>query len=114
MIRNEAAGLIHGCTIARGAPTISHLLFTDDFYFFFKATGPEAMNMKNILMRYEQIFGQAANFNKSTVVFSPNTSDTNRVQVCDTLQVTEAHTPGKYLGLPMSIRRNKSITFKFL
>ncbi|XP_074361975.1 uncharacterized protein LOC141702168 [Apium graveolens] len=40
--RNEEAGLIHGCTMARGAPAISHLLFTYDFYFFFKATVAEA------------------------------------------------------------------------
>ena len=32
--RNEASGLIHGCTIARGAPSISHLLFADDCYLF--------------------------------------------------------------------------------
>lgn len=33
--RNEEVGLIHGCRIARGAPTISHLLFADDCYLFF-------------------------------------------------------------------------------
>lgn len=36
--RFEEANLIHGCKVARGAPSISHLLFADDCYFFFKAT----------------------------------------------------------------------------
>lgn len=35
--RNEDDGLLHGCTIVRGAPTISHLLFADDCYLFFKS-----------------------------------------------------------------------------
>lgn len=28
--RNEEAGILHGCRVARGAPSISHLLFADD------------------------------------------------------------------------------------
>lgn len=32
--RHESAGLIHGFTIARGTPTISHMLFADDCCFF--------------------------------------------------------------------------------
>lgn len=51
--RHEEIGLIRECSIARGAPSISHLLFTDDYYLFFKATGPKATIMKNILLRYE-------------------------------------------------------------
>lgn len=30
----EDVGLLHECSIARGAPSISHLLFADDCYFF--------------------------------------------------------------------------------
>lgn len=70
--RNEIAGLVYWCTIARGAPTISHLLFADDCYFFFRAVDTEANFMKRILNRYEEISGKMVNFNKSTVVFSPN------------------------------------------
>lgn len=74
----ENAGLLHGCTVARGAPTISHLLFVDDCYFFFKATGEEANVMKRILNRYADISGQMINYNKSVVTFSPNTSEVNK------------------------------------
>lgn len=72
--RNEEAGLFHGCTIARGVPTISYLLFADECYFFFKATRSEASVMKRILNQYEAISGQVVNFNKSNVTFSPNTN----------------------------------------
>lgn len=46
-------------------------------------------------------------------MFSPNTSATNRTLVYND-QVTEAHKPCKYLGLPMSVGRKKVIEFKFL
>lgn len=34
--RYEDMGSLHGCIIARWAPIISHLLFVDDCYFFFR------------------------------------------------------------------------------
>ncbi|XP_074344603.1 uncharacterized protein LOC141683750 [Apium graveolens] len=111
--RHEAMGLLHGCSIARGAPPVSHLLFADDSYFFFRATRTEALVMRNIFLKYERISGQAINFNKSSVVFSLNTTCTNRSEVCGILQVHEVSTPGNYLGLPMHIGRRKNIAFKF-
>lgn len=81
--RNEDVGLLHGCTIARGAPKISHLLFTDDCYIFFRATKTEANIMKRILCRYESISGQMINYGKSSVTFSSNTPTCNRKEVCD-------------------------------
>lgn len=64
-------GLLHGCRIARRAPAVSHLLFADDCYFFFKAVKTEARVMKQIINRYESLSGQAVNFNKSTITVSP-------------------------------------------
>ncbi|WOG90771.1 hypothetical protein DCAR_0310016 [Daucus carota subsp. sativus] len=112
--RNEEAGLIHGCSVARGAPAISHLLFADDCYFFFKAIESEARVMKNIIKRYEELSGQAINFQKSTITFSPNTSQVNREAICGILEVSERSTPGKYLGLPMDVGRRKNEVFNFL
>lgn len=112
--RAEHVGLIHGCSIARGAPAVSHLLFADDCYLFFKATLVETNTMKNVLRRYGTLSGQDINFGKSNIVFSPNTRRNHREQVCDVLQVREIPTPGNYLGLPMHIGRRKNDAFKFL
>ncbi|XP_074378458.1 uncharacterized protein LOC141719995 [Apium graveolens] len=112
--RHEEVGLIHGCSIARGAPPISHLLFADDCYMFFKATAQEARSMKSILQRYEQLSGQAINLSKSTTIFSPNTDVTSSQEICDILQVQKSELPGNYLGLPMYIGRHKNNAFKFL
>lgn len=76
--RNESASLIYGCTVARGAPTISHLLFASDCYFFFRAVESKVNVMKRILKRYEEISGQVVNFNKSLVVFSANTKEKDK------------------------------------
>lgn len=112
--RNEDAWLLHGCAISRGAPPISHLLFADDCYFFFKANGSEATVMRRILDRYEVISGQKINYTKSAVTFSPNTSVDCRMTVCSQLGVSEHQKPGTYLGMPMVIGRNKTETFSFL
>lgn len=112
--RHETVGLLHGCTIARGAPTISHLLFADDCYFFFKAIEVEASVMKGILNRYAEISGQLINYSKSIVTFSPNTSEENKQAVCMQLGVVEVQMPGNYLGMPMSIGRRKVASFVFL
>lgn len=112
--RHEEVGLLHGCKIARSAPPISHLLFADDCHFFFKATTQEAESMKNILQRYESLSGQAVNYRKSAVVFSPNTVTPCRRQVCDILRVHEVINSERYLGLPMYIGRGKTNAFNFL
>ncbi|KAL8125037.1 hypothetical protein AgCh_012638 [Apium graveolens] len=112
--RNEEVGLLHGCSIARRAPSVSHLLFADDCYFFFRAVEAEARVMQRIIKRYENLSGQAVNFNKSTITFSPNTATDTREAICGLLEVRESTSPGKYLGIPMTIGRKKCEVFKFL
>ena len=61
----ENRGDIHGCRISKGAPTISHLLFVNNRFFFFNAYTDECGKMKGILSDYERMSGQAANLQKS-------------------------------------------------
>ena len=42
----ESSGHIHGCRIAHGAPTISHLFFTDACFIYFRANETEAHNVR--------------------------------------------------------------------
>lgn len=114
MRQYENSGLIHGCKMARGAPSVSHLLFAVDAYFFFNASIVEAQLMKTILQKYETISGQTVNYHKSNLIFSPNTKMEDRVAVCDILQVQEVDKSGKYLGMPMSMGGSKHEVFGFL
>lgn len=70
--------------------------------------------LKSILNRYEKVSGQAVNYEKSNVVFSPNTEIMDRELVCNSLGVSEVNKPGKYLGLPMYVGKNKCEVFSFL
>lgn len=106
--RQESVGLIHGCSIAKGAPPISHLLFADDCYLFFRANKMEAGCIKNMLQRYELISGQTINYSKSNITFNPNTNVEDKTKVCEKLGVQEINEHGKYLGMPMLIGRNKT------
>lgn len=74
----------------------------------------EASVMKMVLNRYEDISGQMINYSKSAIIFSTNTSEINRTQVCAQLGVNETHTPSTYLGMPMYIGQKKTGTFSFL
>lgn len=81
---------------------------------FFRADAMEAGVVKNVLNRYERVSGQAVNFSKSSIYFSPNTANSERIEVCQILQVQEVQTPGKYLGMPMSIGKRKVSEFYFI
>lgn len=98
----------------KGAPTISHLLFADDCYFFFRENASEAGVMKRILNIYEYNSGQMVNYSKSTITFLPNTTEASRYEVCHELGVREVIAPGRYLGIPMQVGKNKVEDFNFL
>lgn len=66
-----------------------------------------------MLSRYEALTGQVINYDKSEVVFS-NTSERDKQEVCEKLLVKQARKPGKYLGMPMCVGRNKTEIFSFL
>jgi hypothetical protein len=112
--KSEGRGDIHGVKVCRGAPSLSHLLFADDCFLFFRADIREAQSMKKILNDYEGASGQAINYAKSEVYFSRNTPDTIKNQITDILGVTEVMGTGRYLGMPSMIGRNKRAMFGYL
>ena len=65
-------GSINVCCICNLAPSITHLLFADDSFLFFKATTEEASTAKEILNEYEAWSGQAVNYQKLAIFFSSN------------------------------------------
>ena len=65
----EHLGLIHGVSICREAPSITHLLFADDNFIFLKASFKDCWFLKQILQLYEAASGQCINFQKCAVSF---------------------------------------------
>ncbi|XP_019191686.1 PREDICTED: uncharacterized protein LOC109186207 [Ipomoea nil] len=93
---------------------ISHLFFADDSLVFFKATVEEAMVVKNCLLEYERMSGQAVNFSKSCIIFSRNVGVQNGNAVAATFGMHRSDSSGKYLGLPLGIGRNKKEVFRYI
>lgn len=110
----EASGGLHGSHICEGAPEVSHLLFADDSFLFFKATSQEACRVKNILATYEELSGQSVNFQKSGVLFSSNVRRDKQIELSDILEVHNDINDGSYLGLPSLVRRSKKRVFGFI
>ncbi|KAK9911294.1 hypothetical protein M0R45_035213 [Rubus argutus] len=76
LVRNAGMNrLIHGVSIARGAPSVSHLFFADDSLFFCDATVSDCSNLKEVFRIYEESSGQKINYEKSAVCFSPRTQE---------------------------------------
>ncbi|KAL8117764.1 hypothetical protein AgCh_015597 [Apium graveolens] len=46
-------GTVTGCKICPRAPTLTHLLFADDNFLFFRTTVEEATSIKELLLNYE-------------------------------------------------------------
>nr|GEW13357.1 reverse transcriptase [Tanacetum cinerariifolium] len=71
--KTMALGSLSGIKMDRACPVVSHILFSDDFLFFLKASHAECSAITRILDSYCQVLGQTINFEKSSSFFSPNT-----------------------------------------
>ncbi|OMO52016.1 reverse transcriptase [Corchorus capsularis] len=67
------SGFIHGISISRSAPKVSHLFFADDSILFLQASRKECEAMISLLNLFEAASGQKINIDKSSILFSANT-----------------------------------------
>ncbi|KAL8114291.1 hypothetical protein AgCh_021226 [Apium graveolens] len=109
-----ARGKIHGCRISTSAPEITHLLFADDIFLFFKAEVSEVLKIKSILEEYAVKSGQSINFQKSGIFYSSNIRRDKQVEFSEILGVSNDISSSNYLGLPALIGRSKKRVFGFL
>ncbi|KAK6151601.1 hypothetical protein DH2020_014236 [Rehmannia glutinosa] len=61
---------IHGISVGRSAPTISHLFFADDTLLLGHATVEEGRHFRFAINLFERVSGQLVNLEKSGIVFS--------------------------------------------
>lgn len=106
ILKNVARnGSIRDCYNTPAAPSVTHLLFTDDSFLFFKVTSEETNSIKKILHSYEIFSGQAVNYQKSVVFFSANVRRDKQVEIKRILWVSNDVGESKYQGLPSLISR---------
>jgi hypothetical protein len=110
----EEDGQLEGIRICNAAPSFNHLLFADDSLVLIKATSESARTLQNILQLYEMCSGQTINYDKSSVMFSENTSIARKNQVLRELNIRAEARTEKYLGLPVYVGRSRSQIFAYL
>lgn len=107
-------GDISGVKVSPTAPIITHLLFADDSFLFFKANKEETQVIKELLNQYEMSSGQSVNYQKSRVFFSSNVRLDKQRELTEILGVSVALEDSKYLGLPSLVGRSKRRVFGFI
>lgn len=112
--RAEEERKINGCKIAPTAPVVSHLLFADDSFLFFKETVNEAICIKGILENYAEMSGQEVNYQKSEVMYSSNVRRDKQLQLSTVLGVFNDISNNHYLGIPVLIGRSKKQVFVYI
>ena len=109
--RAADTGDIHGFSICRRGPKLTHLFFTDDCLLFCKSTLEECEKIKELLATYEAASSQVVNKEKTTLFFSKNTDVTIQETIKESLGLPAIQHYEKYLGFPSFVGRNKKACF---
>ena len=105
---------MHGVSLCKRAPRITHLLFADDSLLFCQANQEEVQCITDTFQLYAASSGQCINFEKSSIYFSSNTEVAQREGIKAASRVKEVERFESYVGLPTLIGQAKYQTFSFL
>lgn len=89
LIQAEKKGEITGLTVARGAPSISHLLYANDSMFYCKQTYEDLDCILAILHEYILSSGQMINYQKSSIYFGKNIPAPRREKIMKKLGIDQ-------------------------
>ena len=104
-------GTLHGISICRRGPQLSHLFSADDRLLFCHANIEECEKLMRILHVYVTSTVQQLNQEKTSLFFNRNTplETKERIQQFFGAEIIKQHE--KYLGLPSLVGRSKYNTF---
>ena len=107
-------GDIHGYSLCRQGPKLTHLLFADDSLIFCRAIVEECYKVMDLLKKYEEASGQKVNRSKTSLFFSNFVPEEVKHGIKVKLGVLEIMHYKKYLGLPSLIGKRKKESFNFI
>ena len=113
---SQAAGQgeIHGYSLCKNGPKLTHLFFVDDSLLFCKSTPQECDKVLELLNTYSKYSGQQINKSKTTIFFSKSTTLERKQYIKNALGVPKIQSYEKYLGLPSLIGRRKKASFEYI
>lgn len=110
----ESRGEIGAFWVCREAPEVSHLLFANDYLILIRADKRNSRNLKNVFDRYCTNSGQLVSDAKSSIFFSENTSVSDKLAVCEMVNIMTESLNDKYLGLCAIVGADRSDCFQHL
>ncbi|XP_020412870.1 uncharacterized protein LOC109947336 [Prunus persica] len=110
----ERRGDLVGVQVARGAPSVTHLLFADDSILFMKATNEACMALETLFQTYEEVTGQQISYSKSALSLSPNATRADFDMIEGVLNVLVVQCHENYLGLPTIAGMGRKQLFQHL
>ena len=110
----ERRGDIHGFSLCRRGPKLTHLLFADDSLLFCRATMEECGKVLEVLNKYEEASGQKVNKSKTTIFFSKATNVEAKRAIKEAWGVSEIMHYERYLGLPSFLGKGKKASFNYI
>lgn len=96
----ETNGSIHGVSLCKNDPKVSHLFFAYDSLLFCHANDHDCKSVMDVIGIYELASGQLINGDKTQVFFSSNTTQETEENIKGVLGVSVISQYEKYLGLP--------------
>ena len=110
----ELQGDIHGYSLCRRGPKLTHLLFADDSLIFCRSTMEECDKVLDILYKYEEASGKKVNRSKTSLFFSNFVPEEVKHGIKVKFGVQEIRNYEKYLGLPSLDGKRKKESFNFI
>lgn len=110
----EISKELKGIKISKRASSIWHMFFADDVIFFIQATNGGCQALRSALAEFCDLSGEVINLSKSSIIFSPNTSEERKHELKGILAIQHREEFGTYLGAPAVFSASKSSAFKSL
>ena len=105
----DLQGEIHGYSLCRRGPKLTHLLFADDSLIFCRATMEECGKVLNILKEYEEASGPKMNRSKTSLFFSKSVPEEEKYGI--KVAIGEG---GVNQGLPSLVGKGKKESFNYI
>ena len=110
----ERNGDVHGFSLCRRGPKLTHFLFADDSFLSYRAKMEECGKVLDILNGYEDASGQKINRSKTALFFSKATDGAMKDHIKEAWGVPEIMQYEKYLGQPSFVGKGKKASFNYI